>query len=58
MTFDTFSQISYGLSMNTELLGRLRKARIYHGDPSRKDIINKIKKEHTRTVCPPGWKFR
>jgi hypothetical protein len=58
MTHDTFSQIAYGMGVDTELLGRFRKARIYHGDPSRKEIINKIKSERTRTVCPPGWKFR
>lgn len=58
MTYDIFSQIAYGWAVNTELLGRFRQARLYHGDPSRKDIISKIKREHTRTVCPPGWKFR
>jgi hypothetical protein len=58
MPYDTFSQIAYGNGVNGLLLARFRAARIYHGDPSRKDIITKIKREHTRTICPPGWKFR
>jgi hypothetical protein len=58
MPYDTFSVPAFIRSINTGLVQAMQKSRIYHGDYSRQEIINKIKREHTRTVCPKGWKFR